>query len=83
MNRVNHCQSQEGLGVGKLLVCHGLLAMTVNHNGFVCVGAGNARITPLWAKLRHYKIYELPALSHGPAEVASWNHGGGDAEVQA
>lgn len=36
--------------------------MTVNHNGSTVSVAGDSRITPLGAKLRHYKIDELPGL---------------------
>jgi lipopolysaccharide/colanic/teichoic acid biosynthesis glycosyltransferase len=36
--------------------------MTVNHGGSSISIAGENRITPLGAKLRHYKIDELPGL---------------------
>jgi lipopolysaccharide/colanic/teichoic acid biosynthesis glycosyltransferase len=36
--------------------------MTVNHNGSTVSVAGDSRITPFGAKLRHYKIDELPGL---------------------
>ena len=36
--------------------------MTVAHNGSTVSVAGDSRITPFGAKLRHYKIDELPGL---------------------
>lgn len=36
--------------------------MTVRHNGSSVSVAGDSRITPFGAKLRHYKIDELPEL---------------------
>jgi lipopolysaccharide/colanic/teichoic acid biosynthesis glycosyltransferase len=36
--------------------------MTVNHDGSSVSVAGDSRITPFGAKLRHYKIDELPEL---------------------
>ena len=36
--------------------------MVVNHNGSSVSVAGDSRITPFGAKLRHYKIDELPEL---------------------
>ena len=36
--------------------------MTVNHNGSSVSVAGDSRITPFGAMLRHYKIDELPEL---------------------
>jgi len=36
--------------------------MTINHNGSSVSVAGDSRITPFGAKLRHYKIDELPEL---------------------
>ena len=36
--------------------------MTVVHNGSTVSVAGDSRITPFGAKLRHYKIDELPGL---------------------
>ena len=36
--------------------------MTVKHNGSSVSVAGDRRITPLGAKLRHYKLDELPEL---------------------
>ena len=47
---------------GKLFNCHKLRTMTVNHNGSTVSVAGDSRITPLGAKLRHYKLDELPGL---------------------
>lgn len=47
---------------GKLFTCHKFLMMTVNYNGSTVSVAGNNRITPFGAKLRHYKIDELPGL---------------------
>ncbi len=36
--------------------------MTVNHSGSTVSVAGDSRITPLGATLRHYKLDELPGL---------------------
>lgn len=47
---------------GKLFKCHKFRSMTVNHNGSTVSVAGDSRITPFGAKLRHYKIDELPGL---------------------
>ena len=47
---------------GKLFKCHKFRSMTVGHGGSSVSVAGEARITPLGAKLRHYKIDELPEL---------------------
>ena len=47
---------------GKLFKCHKIRTMTVNHNGSTVSVAGDSRITPLGAKLRHYKLDELPGL---------------------
>lgn len=47
---------------GKLFNCHKFRSMTVTHNGSTVSVAGDARITPFGAKLRHYKIDELPGL---------------------
>lgn len=47
---------------GKLFKCHKIRTMTVNHNGSSVSVAGDSRITPLGAKLRHYKLDELPEL---------------------
>ncbi len=47
---------------GKLFDCHKFRTMTVNHNGSTVSVAGDSRITPLGATLRHYKLDELPGL---------------------
>lgn len=47
---------------GKLFTCHKFRTMTVNHNGSTVSVAGDNRITTLGAKLRHYKLDELPGL---------------------
>ena len=47
---------------GKLFNCHKFRSMTVKHNGSTVSVAGDSRITPFGAKLRHYKIDELPGL---------------------
>ena len=47
---------------GELFNCHKFRTMTVNHNGSSVSVAGDSRITPLGAKLRHYKLDELPEL---------------------
>ncbi len=47
---------------GKLFNCHKFRTMTVKHNGSSISVAGDSRITPLGAKLRHYKLDELPGL---------------------
>ena len=54
-------QNRVGKG-GKLFKCHKFRTMTVNHNGSSVSVAGDSRITPLGAKLRHYKLDELPEL---------------------
>lgn len=55
------CQRRVGKD-GKLFTCHKFRTMTVNHNGSTVSVAGDSRITPFGAKLRHYKIDELPEL---------------------
>lgn len=55
------CQKRVGRG-GRLFVCHKFRTMTVKHSGSSVSVAGDKRITPLGAKLRHYKIDELPGL---------------------
>lgn len=47
---------------GKLFKCHKFRSMTVKHNGSSVSVAGDSRITPFGATLRHYKIDELPGL---------------------
>ena len=47
---------------GKLFTCHKFRTMTVKHNGSTVSVAGDNRITPLGATLRHYKLDELPGL---------------------
>ena len=54
-------QKRVGRG-GKLFKCHKFRTMTMNHNGSSVSVAGDSRITPLGAKLRHYKLDELPEL---------------------
>lgn len=55
--------SQKRVGKdGKLFTCHKFRTMTVKHNGSTVSVAGDNRITPIGAKLRHYKIDELPGL---------------------
>lgn len=55
------CQKRVGRN-GNLFTCHKFRTMTVNHNGSTVSVAGDSRITPFGAKLRHYKIDELPGL---------------------
>lgn len=50
---------------GKLFDCHKFRTMTVKHNGSSVSVAGDSRITPLGAKLRHWKLDELPGLWDG------------------
>ena len=47
---------------GKLFNCHKFRSMTVKHSGSTVSVAGDSRITSFGAKLRHYKIDELPGL---------------------
>lgn len=47
---------------GKLFKCHKFRTMMVKHNGSTVSVAGDSRITPFGAKLRHYKLDELPGL---------------------
>ena len=47
---------------GKLFNCHKFRSMTVKHNGSTVSVAGDCRITPFGATLRHYKLDELPGL---------------------
>ena len=55
------CQQRVGKG-GKLFTCHKFRTMVVAHNGSSVSVSGDSRITPFGAKLRHYKIDELPEL---------------------
>lgn len=54
-------QKRVGKG-GRLFSCHKFRTMTVKHNGSSVSVAGDSRITPLGATLRHYKLDELPGL---------------------
>ena len=54
-------QKRVGKG-GELFNCDKFRTMTVKHNGSTVSVAGDSRITPLGAKLRHYKLDELPGL---------------------
>ena len=54
-------QKRVGRG-GKLFKCHKFRTMTMKHSGSTVSVAGDSRITPLGAKLRHYKLDELPEL---------------------
>ncbi len=54
-------QKRVGLG-GQIFDCRKFRTMTVKHNGSTVSVAGDSRITPLGAKLRHYKLDELPGL---------------------
>lgn len=47
---------------GKLFKCHKFRTMTMKHSGSTVSVAGDSRITPFGAKLRHYKLDELPEL---------------------
>lgn len=47
---------------GRLFDCHKFRTMTVKHNGSSVSVAGDSRITPFGATLRHYKLDELPGL---------------------
>lgn len=55
------CQKRVGKD-GVLFTCHKFRTMAMVHNGSTVSVAGDSRITPLGAKLRHYKIDELPEL---------------------
>ena len=54
-------QKRVGKG-GKLFSCHKFRSMTVKHSGSSVSVAGDSRITPFGATLRHYKLDELPGL---------------------
>ena len=55
--------TQKRVGKGaKLFTCHKFRTMTVKHNGSTVSVAGDSRITPFGAVLRHYKLDELPGL---------------------
>ncbi len=47
---------------GKLFNCHKFRTMRVKHSGSTVSVAGDSRITPFGATLRHYKLDELPGL---------------------
>lgn len=54
-------QKRVGRG-GEVFNCHKFRSMTVGHGGTTVSVAGESRITPLGAKLRRYKLDELPGL---------------------
>lgn len=54
-------QKRVGRG-GKMFKCHKFRTMTMKHSGSTVSVAGDSRITPFGAKLRHYKLDELPGL---------------------
>ena len=54
-------QKRVGKG-GRLFDCHKFRTMTVKHHGSTVSVAGDSRITSLGAKLRHWKLDELPGL---------------------
>ena len=55
------CQKRVGKD-GKLFTCHKFRTMVVRHSGSSVSVSRDSRITPLGAKLRHYKLDELPEL---------------------
>lgn len=55
------CQKRVGKD-GKLFTCHKFRTMVMEHGGSSVSVSGDSRITPFGAKLRHYKIDELPEL---------------------
>ena len=54
-------QKRVGKG-GKMFNCHKFRTMTVKHSGSTVSVAGDSRITPFGAILRHYKLDELLGL---------------------
>lgn len=54
-------QKRVGKG-GKTFPCHKFRSMRVDHNGSTVSVAGDSRITPFGATMRHYKLDELPGL---------------------
>ena len=67
MKKVNHftglCYIQTRVGKnGKQFKMYKFRSMTVAHNGSTVSVAGDSRMTPFGATLRHYKIDELPGL---------------------
>lgn len=54
-------QKRVGKG-GKLFKCHKFRTMTLKHSGSSVSVAGDSRITPFGAILRHYKVDEYPEL---------------------
>ncbi len=54
---------EKGVGKdGKCFTCHKYRTIREKHSGSTVSVAGDNRITPLGAKLRHYKLDELPGL---------------------
>jgi lipopolysaccharide/colanic/teichoic acid biosynthesis glycosyltransferase len=47
---------------GRLFGCHKFRTMMVDHHGSTVSVAGDSRITPFGATLRHWKLDELPGL---------------------
>ena len=61
---------------GKLFTCHKFRTMTMKHSGSTVSVAGDSRITPLGAFLRHYKLDELPGLWDVLVGICrSWDRG--------
>lgn len=54
-------QKRVGLN-GKLFDCHKFRTMMINHHGSTISVAGDSRITPFGATLRHWKVDELPGI---------------------
>ncbi len=54
-------QKRVGLN-GKLFDCHKFRTMMLDHHGSTVSVAGDSRITPFGATLRHWKVDELPGL---------------------